>query len=83
MARITVEDCLDTIQNRFELVMVAAKQARRIAKGLVEPTVAVKNDKPTVLALREIAENSVAEETLQQSSASSQPPSDDPPPATS
>jgi DNA-directed RNA polymerase subunit omega len=54
MARITVEDCLDNVDNIFEMVLVAAKRARRIAHGadtLVEP----ENDKPTVIALREIA----------------------------
>ncbi|HEX5764607.1 MAG TPA: DNA-directed RNA polymerase subunit omega [Woeseiaceae bacterium] len=54
MARITVEDCLDNVDNIFEMVLVAAKRARRIAHGadtLVDP----ENDKPTVIALREIA----------------------------
>ena len=54
MARITVEDCLDNIDNIFELVLVAAKRARRIAHGS-DPLVEIENDKPTVLALREIA----------------------------
>jgi DNA-directed RNA polymerase subunit omega len=54
MARITVEDCLDNVDNIFEMVLVASKRARRIAHGadaLVDP----ENDKPTVIALREIA----------------------------
>ncbi len=55
MARITVEDCLDNIDNIFEMVLVAAKRARRIAHGS-EPMVELENDKPTVIALREIAE---------------------------
>lgn len=55
MARITVEDCLDNLENRFELVLVAAKRARQIANGR-EPLVALENDKPTVVALREISE---------------------------
>ena len=55
MARITVEDCLDNIDNIFEMVLVAAKRARRIAHG-AEPMVELENDKPTVIALREIAE---------------------------
>ena len=55
MARITVEDCLDNVENIFEMVLVAAKRARRIAHG-AEPMVELENDKPTVLALREIAE---------------------------
>lgn len=54
MARITVEDCLDHVDNRFNLVLVAAKRARQISNGK-EPLVAWENDKPTVVALREIA----------------------------
>ena len=56
MARITVEDCLQVVDNRFELVMMAAKRARQLANG-VEPRLdnTEANDKPTVLALREIA----------------------------
>ncbi|GAA4784806.1 DNA-directed RNA polymerase subunit omega [Lysobacter hankyongensis] len=56
MARITVEDCLEVVDNRFELVMMAAKRARQLANG-VEPQLdnSEANDKPTVLALREIA----------------------------
>ena len=58
MARITVEDCLDNIDNIFEMVLVAAKRARRIAHG-AEPMVELENDKPTVIALREIADGHV------------------------
>ena len=58
MARITVEDCLDNIENIFEMVLVASKRARRIAHG-AEPMVELENDKPTVLALREIADGLV------------------------
>lgn len=54
MARITVEDCLDHVKNRFELVMVSSKRARQIAIGGSEPMVEWENDKPTVVALREI-----------------------------
>ena len=54
MARITVEDCLKNIDNRFELVLTATKRARQIAHG-ADPMVEEENDKPTVLALREIA----------------------------
>ena len=54
MARITVEDCLSNIDNIFEMVRVAAKRARRLAHGS-EPMVELENDKPTVVALREIA----------------------------
>lgn len=55
MARITVEDCLENVNNRFELVMLAAKRARQLMRGSVDPTVAWENDKATVVALREIA----------------------------
>ena len=54
MARITVEDCLDYVDNRFELVLVGTKRARQIATGGIEPMVPEENDKPTVIALREI-----------------------------
>jgi len=63
MARITVEDCLDSVDNRFELVLMASKRARQLAKG-AEPLVTVDEDKPTVLALREIAEGKVTHELL-------------------
>jgi DNA-directed RNA polymerase subunit omega len=56
MARVTVEDCLENVDNRFELVMVSSKRARQIATGGKDPLVPIENDKPTVLALREIAE---------------------------
>jgi len=55
MARVTVEDCLDNVENRFELVMLATKRSRQLATGGKEPKVAPENDKPTVIALREIA----------------------------
>ena len=60
MARITVEDCLQVVDNRFELVMMAAKRARQLAGG-VEPKLdnSETNDKPTVLALREIAAQAI------------------------
>jgi len=58
MARITVEDCLDKIGNRFELVLTATKRARQIANGS-EPLVQEENDKPTVIALREIADGHI------------------------
>lgn len=63
MARITVEDCLEQIANPFELVLVAAKRARRVANG-ADPMVDLENDKPTVVALREIAEGLVGKEIL-------------------
>jgi DNA-directed RNA polymerase subunit omega len=56
MARITVEDCLDHVDNRFELVMVGSKRARQLAIGGKDPLVPAENDKPTVIALREIEE---------------------------
>jgi len=59
MARITVEDCLNHVDNRFELVMVGSKRARQIAVMGREPMVPRENDKPTVLALREIEEGLV------------------------
>ena len=63
MARITVEDCLENVDNRFQLVLVATKRARQIMQG-AEPCVERKNDKPTVLALREIAEGYVTNAIL-------------------
>ena len=65
MARLTVEDCLPHVDNRFHLVLVAAKRARQIAMG-GEPLVSIDNDKPTVLALREIAEQKIGPEILNQ-----------------
>ncbi len=55
MARVTVEDCLENVDNRFELIMVSSKRARQLATGGKEPKVAWENDKCTVVALREIA----------------------------
>ncbi len=54
MARVTVEDCLDKVENRFELVLVAAKRAHQLNSGGYRTTLDVGKDKPTVLALREI-----------------------------
>jgi DNA-directed RNA polymerase subunit omega len=65
MARITVEDCLDNIDNIFEMVLVAAKRARRIAHG-ADPMVELENDKPTVLALREIADGHITPAILEE-----------------
>ena len=59
MARVTVEDCLENVENRFELVMVSSKRARQIATEGKEAKIPIENDKPTVLALREIAEGLV------------------------
>lgn len=55
MARVTVEDCLDHVDNRFELVMLATKRSRQLATKGYESYLPEENDKPTVLALREIA----------------------------
>ena len=63
MARLTVEDCLPNVDNRFHLVLVASKRARQIAMGS-DALVSLDNDKPTVLALREISEGLVGPEIL-------------------
>lgn len=55
MARITIEDCLKNVENRFKLVLVASKRARQLALGSSEPLVPWENDKATVVALRELA----------------------------
>jgi DNA-directed RNA polymerase subunit omega len=64
MARVTVEDCLDHVDNRFELVLLASKRARQLVSGK-EPTLEWKNDKPTVLALREISEGKITVKILE------------------
>ena len=63
MARVTVEDCLENVINRYELVLLASKRARQIVL-VSEPLVPPDNDKPTVIALREIAENLVNTENV-------------------
>lgn len=65
MARITVEDCLSNIDNIFEMVLVAAKRARRVAHG-ADALVEVENDKPTVVALREIAAGHITPSILEE-----------------
>lgn len=65
MARVTVEDCIDKVENRFELVMVAAQRARKIGSGAAI-TVERDNDKKTVISLREIAGETVAVEDLKE-----------------
>lgn len=55
MARVTVEDCLNNVDNRFQLVLIATKRARQLANGM-QPLVDWENDKPTIVALREIAD---------------------------
>ena len=64
MARVTVEDCLENVANRFELVMVASKRSRQLATGGKEPMVDEESDKPTVIALREIAEGYITADIL-------------------
>lgn len=68
MARLTVEDCLPHVDNRFHLVLVASRRARQIAMG-ADPLVPLDNDKPTVLALREIADGKIGPEILDEVSA--------------
>jgi len=63
MARITVEDCLEHVDNRFDLVLLATKRARQLANG-VEPLLPWEGDKPTVMALREIAEGLITDDVL-------------------
>ena len=63
MARITVEDCLPFVKNRFELVLLASKRARQIAMGS-RPLVPDENDKPAVIALREIAAGLISMATV-------------------
>ncbi|MBF0177653.1 MAG: DNA-directed RNA polymerase subunit omega [Magnetococcales bacterium] len=65
MARVTVDDCIQNVPNRFELVILAARRARQLTKG-AECTVPLDNDKNTVLALREIGENSIDIQALYQ-----------------
>ena len=64
MARVTVEDCLENVDNRFQLVLVATKRARQLSLGAT-PFIDEENDKPTVLALREISEGHVTREILE------------------
>ncbi len=64
MARVTVEDCLQSIDNRFELVLIATQRARQLAMGTRDATLPWENDKPTVMALREIAEGNVDQSVL-------------------
>ena len=63
MARNTVEDCLENIDNRFELVLTATRRARQIGHGS-DPLVEEENDKPTVIALREIADGLIDQEKV-------------------
>mgnify|MGYP002014247608 FL=1 len=65
MARITVEDCMNEIDNIFDMILLASKRAKRIANG-ADPLVDLENDKPTVIALREIAEGKMSENILKE-----------------
>lgn len=64
MARVTVEDCLKNVENRFQLVLIATKRARQIAVRGDQPMVEWERDKPTVVALREIAEGYIGADIL-------------------
>lgn len=75
MARVTVEDCLDKLDNRFELVLVASKRARQLSIGGKEPKVQWENDKPTVVALREIADGHIDRTILDEPDQEEAPPS--------
>lgn len=68
MARVTVEDCLEMVDNRFDLVLVASKRARQLANGK-DATMEWENDKPTVMALREIAAGTISADIMDQISA--------------
>ncbi len=74
MARVTVEDCLEHVDNRFDLVLLATRRARQLANG-VEPLLSWQNDKPTVMALREIADGLLSSEVI----AAAEPRRDDTP----
>ena len=67
MARVTVEDAVDKVGNRFDLVLIASRRARQIATGGKEPLVERENDKPTVLALREIEQGLITTEVMNES----------------
>ena len=72
MARVTVEDCLKNVDNLFQLVLLASQRARRLANG-AEASIPVDNDKPTVLALREIAAGNITPEMLKEPEPEPQP----------
>jgi len=72
MARITVEDCLDNVENRFELVMLATRRARHMRRYGAEPLLPEENDKPTVIALREIAAGLISHEMLDEQETSTE-----------
>ena len=66
MARITVEDCLEKIPSRFDLILMASKRARHLSTTSRDPLVEWDNDKPTLVALREIEEGLLDQKTLEQ-----------------
>ena len=66
MARVTVEDCLEHVENRFQLVMLSTKRARQLATKGYDPMVPEENDKPTILALREIAAGKISFESIEE-----------------
>ena len=66
MARITVEDCLEKIPSRFDLILMASKRARQLSTTSRDPLVEWDNDKPTLVALREIEEGLLDQKTLEQ-----------------
>ena len=68
MARITVEDCLEKVESRFDLVLKAADRARDLISTSAEPLVETENDKPTIIALREIADGVLDEDYVPPSS---------------
>ena len=72
MARVTVEDCLNNVDNLFQLVLLASARARRLANG-AEATVPLDNDKVTVIALREIAEGNITPEMLAEPAPQAEP----------
>ncbi len=67
MARVTVEDAVEKVGNRFDLILIASRRARQLATGGKEPLVEVENDKPTVIALREIEEGLITTEVMDES----------------
>lgn len=69
MARVTVEDCLKFVQNRFELVLLAAKRARQLVRTATDPIVPWEQDKATVVALREVATGKLQQKMLDEQQA--------------
>jgi DNA-directed RNA polymerase subunit omega len=69
MARVTVQDAVEVIGNRFDLILLATERARHLANGTKEPKVEWDNDKPTVVALREIEEGLISKEIMDQEAA--------------